>query len=104
MAVLQKGVGKAYADSGDPRGIMVLFFMGILIVFVGFVVLIAAAILPRSSSGSFSGFIFIGPIPIIIGAGPETPWLTVIAIILAVIGIATFLIMRRQIGRQNIQG
>lgn len=104
MAVLQKGVGKAYAGSGDPHGILVLFFMGILIVFVGFTVLIAAAILSGSSSGSFGGFIFIGPIPIIIGAGPEAPWLTVIAIILAVIGIAAFLIMRRQIGRQNIQG
>ena len=104
MAVSRKDAENAHTGSGNPRGILVLFIMGVLIIFVGVAVLMTAALLSGSDSASFGGFILIGPIPIIIGAGPEGSWLTAIAIILAVIGIAVFLVMRRRMGKQNVRG
>jgi uncharacterized membrane protein len=101
MAVSQKSTENAYNSSNGPRGILVLFIMGIFIIVLGVAVLITAAMLSGSSSASFGGFIFIGPIPIIIGAGPEAPWLTAMAVILTIIGIVVFLIMRRRMGKPN---
>jgi len=104
MAVSRKDAENAHTSSGDPHWILVLFIMGLLIIFAGVAVLMAAALLSGSSSASFGGFIVIGPIPIIIGAGPEGSWLTAIAIILAVVGIAVFLVMHRRMGKQNVRG
>jgi uncharacterized membrane protein len=101
MAVSQKSTENACNSSNGPRGILVLFIMGIFIIFLGVAVLITAAMLSGSGSASFGGFIFIGPIPIIIGAGPEAPWLTAMAVILTIIGIVVFLIMRRRMGKPN---
>ena len=104
MAVSQKSTENAYNSSNGPRGILVLFIMGIFIIFFGVVVLIVAAVLSGNGSASFGGLIFIGPIPIIVGGGPEAPWLMAMAVVLAVMGIVTFLIMRRQMGKPNVQG
>jgi len=101
MAVSQKSTENAYNSSNGPRGILVLFIMGIFIIFLGVAVLITAVMLSGSGSASFGGFIFIGPIPIIIGVGPEAPWLTAMAVILTIIGIVVFLIMRRRMGKPN---
>ena len=104
MAVSQKNAEDTKNGSNGPRGILVLFIMGIFIIFFGVVVLIVAAVLSGNGSASFGGFIFIGPIPIIVGGGPEAPSLMAMAVVLAVMGIVTFLIMRRQMGKPNVQG
>jgi uncharacterized membrane protein len=56
-------------------------------------------VLSGGGSASFGGFILIGPIPIIFGAGPEATWLALFAMILGVISIVVFLIMRRKVER-----
>lgn len=104
MVTSQENTEDANNGSSGSRRILVLFIMGIFIIFLGVVVLIAAAMLSGSGSTSFGGFIFIGPIPIIVGGGPEAPWLMAMAVVLAVMGIVTFLIMRRQMGKPNVQG
>lgn len=76
-----------------------LFLLGFLIVLVGFTLLIIAAVLSSEGSVNFGGFILIGPIPIVFGAGPEAPWLVLFAIILTVLSVIMFLIMRREIRR-----
>jgi uncharacterized membrane protein len=101
MAVSQKNAEDANNGSNGSRKILVLFIMGIFIIFLGVVVLTVAAMLSGSGSASFGGFIFIGPIPIIVGGGPEAPWLTVMAVILTIMGIVVFLIMRRQVAKPN---
>ena len=47
-------------------------------------------------SASFGGVIFIGPFPIVFGAGPDAVWLVAIAITIAVVSIVVFLTMRRR--------
>jgi uncharacterized membrane protein len=102
MVTSQENMENANNGSDGSRRILVLFIMGIFIIFLGVVILMAASLLSGSGSASFGGFIFIGPIPIVIGAGPEAPWLTTMAIILAVIGTVMFLIMCRKMGKPNL--
>jgi uncharacterized membrane protein len=72
-----------------------------LLLLLGFVFIIAGIILIAISSyggGSVSvgGVIFIGPFPIVFGAGPDVEWLIAISIILAVVGVVLFVLFRRR--------
>jgi uncharacterized membrane protein len=74
-----------------------LIMLGIGLVFVGVAVLAVAAIMAGGSgSGSVGGVIFIGPIPIVFGAGPDSGWLITISIIIAVIMVGLFWILNRR--------
>jgi len=84
-------------EEGVPvssRFLMLLFF-GFALVIVGVIVVIVAAVI-SGGSGSFGGVIFIGPFPIVFGAGPDGVWLVTTAIVIAVLSIVVFLIMRRR--------
>jgi len=71
-----------------------LFFLSFIVIFVGMLLLMAAAILSGGST-SFGGVVFIGPIPIIIGSGPYFPLAIIIAIILMVLSILLFIGLRK---------
>jgi uncharacterized membrane protein len=66
-----------------------------VLVIVGIVVVLIATVL-SGGSASFAGVIFIGPFPIVIGAGPDAVWLVSIGIVLAVLSVIVFIIMRRR--------
>jgi uncharacterized membrane protein len=95
----EKVSGSAGERLRVPQKLWILLLLGFLIVLVGFVLLIVAAALSSEGSINFGGFILIGPIPIVFGAGPEAPWLVLFAIILTVLNVIMFLIMRREIRR-----
>jgi uncharacterized membrane protein len=75
-----------------------LLILGIVLVFVGIVVLAVASVV-LGGSGSAGVVIFIGPFPIVFGSGPNAAWLITIGIILAVLSIVIFLVMNKRIGR-----
>lgn len=77
------------------RRFLTLFFTGFLMIFLGFIILFFATLSQGGGSVNFGAIIFIGPFPIVFGAGPEAPWMVLIAIILAVISVIMFFIMRR---------
>lgn len=89
----------------DDEGIAVssrllgFLILGIALVFIGIVVLVVASVVLANSSSSVGIVIFIGPIPIVIGSGPNADWLILIGIILAVLSIVLFLVMNRRLGR-----
>jgi uncharacterized membrane protein len=87
-------------DEGITESSRLLGFLilGIALVFVGIVILVVAS-LAFGSSGSVGVVIFIGPIPIVFGSGPNASWLILIGIILAVLSIVLFLVMNRRVGR-----
>jgi uncharacterized membrane protein len=97
-----------FENSQQPEdqsgGIMVssrmfgLLMLGVLLVFVGVIVLIAALVL-GSGSGSVGGVIFIGPFPIVFGVGPDSGWLITISIIIAVVTVALFFVYLRRARR-----
>jgi len=72
-----------------------LFIIGFFLIFMGIILLIVATVLSNGSA-NFGAFIFIGPFPIIVGAGPEAPWMVLFAIILTVLSFIMFLVLRRE--------
>jgi uncharacterized membrane protein len=89
-------MGKETGDTGFGLSGRLFSFLllGIALVFVGVAVLVVAAVL--GGSGSVSGVIFIGPIPIVFGAGPDSAWLILISLIVAALSIALFVLSRRR--------
>lgn len=69
--------------------------LGFVLIFVGIIVFVVATIL-SGSLGSVGGVVFIGPIPIVFGAGPDSNWLIIISIILAVVTLGLFLVYTRR--------
>jgi uncharacterized membrane protein len=76
---------------------MKLFLFGFLLMFVGVVVIVAAALLSGDADVSGGAIIFVGPIPIILGAGTDAFLAIVLAAVLTVIGFIVFFWMRRQV-------
>jgi uncharacterized membrane protein len=76
-----------------------LLIAGFVIVFVGIAVILVAAVFYGSGSASAGVVIFIGPFPIVIGAGPDVTWIVLFSIILAVLSVVVFLVMNRRMRR-----
>jgi len=73
-----------------------LFLLGFLLVFVGMIILVVAAV--SQGNVDFSGvvLVFVGPIPVILGAGPHAPFMIILAVVLTIIGFIVFFWMRKQ--------
>lgn len=89
----------AESPSNRRQKFLMLFIIGFFIIFLGIIILIIASLVYGEGSVNFGGVIWLWFIPIVFGAGPESQWMILFAIILAVLGIAMFLIMRREIKR-----
>ena len=92
------------ADQGEVSvsgRFFLLLFLGFVLVVVGVVVVLVGSVL---GGGSVSGdvVIFIGPFPIVIGAGPDVEWLVFIGMILAVLSVVLFFVMNRKMRRLGI--
>jgi len=96
MEFFEEMANRADDGSNKRRKILILLFLGFFIAVLGIMILIIAAFLAGGGSTSFGIVIFIGPIPIIVGAGPEAQWLVLFAIILTVLSIVMFTSMRKQ--------
>ncbi len=101
MPILKKIAKYANAEAGGLQKFLILFFIGFLIIFAGIIILIVGAVLYGSETVNFGAVIFIGPIPIVVGAGPEATWIILFSIILAVLSIIMFVIFRRGIGKAS---
>jgi uncharacterized membrane protein len=86
-------------EAEGPQKLLVMLVVGFSMILLGIIILTLAVMLSSRSSTSLGAVIFIGPIPIVIGAGPEATWLILFSTILAVLSIIMFLIMRRQAER-----
>lgn len=87
-------------ETGDTRfglsgRLFSFLLLGIVLVFFG-VAFLVVAVMVLGGSGSVGGVIFIGPIPIVFGAGPESNWLILISLIVAALSIAVFVLNRRK--------
>ncbi len=80
-----------------------LAFVGLAIIFVGFVVVALGTFAGQSGSGSSAGFILIGPIPIVFGSGPNSGVLAVAAMVITVAMVALYLLsfFLRRSGRKS---
>jgi len=74
---------------------MNVFLLGFLLIFAGMVILMIAAVLDGLPE-SLGLIVFIGPIPIILGAGEYSFWAIILAIILTILAIAFFIILGKE--------
>jgi uncharacterized membrane protein len=92
-------------DGAEDDGISIsgrlfgFLLLGMVLVFVGVAVLLVASIV-LGGSGSVGGIILIGPIPIVLGSGPDAAWLIAISLILTVASTVLFLIMNKRFRRK----
>jgi len=79
--------------------LFLFLLLGFALVVVGIAVILIATVLYGGGSASAGAVIFIGPFPIVIGAGPDVTWIVLLSIILAVLSIVVFLVLNRKIRR-----
>ncbi len=86
-------------DEDEEIQVSSRFFMflmlGFAVVIIGIILVMASSLL-GGGSASVGGVIFIGPFPIVIGAGPDAVWLIAISIAISVLMILSFVLMRRR--------
>ena len=101
MLVTERVMFHVSNKSARVSGVLVLFMLGLFIVLLGIVIL-AVATLASGGSASYGGVIFVGPIPMVFGAGPQATWLIVFAIVLAALGIIVFLLTRKRMNKAAV--
>jgi LPXTG-motif cell wall-anchored protein len=71
-----------------------IMIAGFALIFIGVIILVLALV--QNGSGSVGGVVFIGPIPIVFGAGPDANWLIIIGIIIALVMIVGFFVFTKR--------
>jgi uncharacterized membrane protein len=89
------------AEEGITVSSRLFLFLGFVLVFIGIIVILIAAVLGGGGSANVGAVIFIGPFPIVIGAGPDVTWIVLFSIILAVLSVVVFLVMNRRMRRSG---
>jgi uncharacterized membrane protein len=77
--------------------LFLFLILGFSLVVVGIIVILISTVLYGGGSASAGAVIFIGPFPIVIGAGPDVTWIVLFSIILVVLSVVVFLVMNRRI-------
>ena len=72
-----------------------LFLVGFFLIFMGMIFIMVTAIISGAPT-NFGAIIFVGPVPIILGAGPYSLWAILLAVALTVLGIVLFFALRRR--------
>jgi uncharacterized membrane protein len=65
-----------------------LFLLGFILIFIGVVLMVIAAVF--SGAYNVGAVVFIGPIPIILGAGPQSFLVIMLAVALTILGVILF--------------
>ncbi len=73
-----------------------VLMIGFAILIAGFALIIISS-LAGGGSANVGGVIFIGPFPIVFGAGPDAIWLVLISLVISVVMIVIFVLMRRKV-------
>jgi uncharacterized membrane protein len=73
-----------------------LFLLGFALIFVGMILLIAHSAIYGNAQLSAGAIVFIGPLPIILGAGPHSLFAILLATILTIIAIVLFFTTRKR--------
>jgi uncharacterized membrane protein len=83
-------------ENTTPHKFLMLFIVGFFMTLIGIIILMVATMLYGGDSANTGVLIFIGPIPIVIGVGPQAWLMVLLSIILAVLSIIMFLLMHRK--------
>jgi uncharacterized membrane protein len=87
------------AELGEPTvsgKLSALLILGFAATLLGLILIALAAVFSRNGSSGFSIVIFLGPIPIVFGAGPAAQWLILMAGALTTLSLLMLLVLRRK--------
>jgi uncharacterized membrane protein len=73
-----------------------IFLASFGLVLIGMVVMMIASFTQGRGTTSGGAVILIGPIPIVLGNGPESAWLIVLAVMITAIALVASLLARRK--------
>jgi uncharacterized membrane protein len=77
-------------------GLSWIFFASFAMILVGMILIMISSFTKGQGITSGGAVILIGPIPIILGGGPESTWLILLAAIITVMALVAFLIAKRK--------
>ena len=75
-----------------------VYLASFALVLIGMVVMMIASSMEGQGQTSGGTVILIGPIPIVLGSGPESDWLILLSAIITVVALTAFLLTRRKMG------
>jgi uncharacterized membrane protein len=78
-------------------GLPWIFLLSFALVFIGMIVMMIASFTQGQGQTSGGAVILIGPIPIILGGGPESTWLIALAAFITVIALVVFILARKKV-------
>jgi len=87
---------EAEATSVPSVGLSWIIFASFAMVFVGMILMMIASFSEGRGSASGGAIVLIGPIPVILGSGPESTWMILLAAVITVIALVAFLLTRRR--------
>jgi uncharacterized membrane protein len=100
MQRVEDNSGEAVEDNVVVSSrLFLLLISGFALVFVGIMVILVASVFYGGGSVSGGVVIFIGPFPIVVGAGPDVSVIILVSVILAVLSVVMFLAMNRRMRR-----
>jgi uncharacterized membrane protein len=99
--LLTKNLKKLLKRESLYLAVFLFLVLGFVLVFIGIIVVFIATVLYGGGSASAGAVIFIGPFPIVIGAGPDVTLIVLFSIILAVLSVVVFLVMNRRLRRSG---
>ena len=86
----------AEVTSVPSVGLSWIIFASFAMVFVGMILMMIASFSEGRGSGSGGAIVLIGPIPVVLGSGPESTRMILIAAVITVIALVAFLLTRRR--------
>jgi len=82
--------------SAFPIGLSWIFLASFALIFIGMILMMIASSTQGHGIASGGAVILIGPIPIVLGSGPESTWLILLAAIITAIALVMSLLARRK--------
>jgi uncharacterized membrane protein len=79
-----------------PIGLSWILFASFAMILIGMILMAMASFTQGQGITSGGAVILIGPIPVILGGGPESNWLILLGAIITVIALAAFVLARKR--------
>jgi uncharacterized membrane protein len=83
------------------RWFFLLLILGFVLVVIGVAFILIATVFYGGGSASGGVVIFVGPFPIVIGAGPDVTWIVLFSTVLTVLSVVIFFVMNRKIRKRE---
>lgn len=83
-------------SSAFPMGFSWIFLASFALILIGMILMMIASSTQGNGIASGGAVILIGPIPIILGNGPESNWLILLAAIITATALVASLLTRRK--------